>query len=145
MKQLLRALVAAAVLSVLSSTVATAATNGPTGTASTPQCTRAAHVSDVLGDLAIVPVSAGGSINCWLAQGDSSGAVAAMQAALNNCNHVPVTADGQYGPKTKQAVANFQSIIDAEGGHLKVDGMYGPNTRHEMDFMLVAGGCGFVG
>jgi hypothetical protein len=154
MRRLLRTFIAAAVLAapaVLGSSAAMAATNVSTSAvvtaapASTPQCTHSAHVSDIFGAAAIVPVSSGGSINCWLAQGDVSSAVTAMQAALNNCNAIPVTADGDYGPKTKQAVVNFQTIIDIEGGNLKVDGVYGPATRHEMDFVLVGGGCGFVG
>ena len=110
--------------------------------ASIPQCTRSANVRDGFGDLAIMPVSSGGSIDCWLAQGDVSSAVRAMQSALNNCEAIPVSADGNYGPKTKQAVANFQSIINIEGGNLKVDGVYGPQTRSYMNFVLVGGGCG---
>jgi hypothetical protein len=136
---------------VLSSTAVMAATNVPTGSAattnpaaSTPQCSKSAHEPGILGDQVIIPVSSSGSINCFLAQGDISSAVSAMQSALNNCNSIPVAADGEYGPRTKQAVAKFQSGIDAEGGDLAVDGIYGPATRQNMAFVAVGGGCDFL-
>ena len=53
-----------------------------------------------------------------LRRGDTGAAVRVLQAAFG------VTVDGHYGPRTEQAVANFQG---RQG--LLVDGVAGPRTR----------------
>jgi peptidoglycan hydrolase-like protein with peptidoglycan-binding domain len=119
-----------------------------TAQASTPQCTHSGYVYDTDGSLANVPLSAGGSINCWMAQGDSSSAVRAMQQALITCEGVSVGssgADGNYGPQTKQGVINFQTVEDVGGAGLAKDGVYGPATRSWMNFVTLSGHCGYVG
>lgn len=100
--------------------------------ASTPQCTTITTVSH-----AVVPASSGGSINCWLAQGDYSSAVFALQQAFTHCLSDPWLADDwDYGPQTKKAVSDFQAGIDQflDSNVLSVDGVYGPATRHYIIF-----------
>jgi hypothetical protein len=45
-------------------------------------------------------------------------------------SEIPLTADGKYGPKTRQAVASFQMYMNAaQGAGLKIDGLAGPSTQ----------------
>lgn len=62
-----------------------------------------------------------------LREGDTGGAVRALQAALNG-THLQgvrnITVDGSFGQQTLTAVRNFQSLE-----HLAVDGIAGDRTR----------------
>lgn len=64
-----------------------------------------------------------------LRRGAKGQAVRQLQTALNAANFRVGTVDGDYGPKTEDAVRRFQSV------HLprEVDGVYGPNTRKALD------------
>ncbi|PAE90885.1 peptidoglycan recognition protein family protein [Shouchella clausii] len=67
--------------------------------------------------------------NGVLKRGSKGEGVRQLQTALNAANFRVGTVDGDYGPKTEDAVRRFQSV------HLprEVDGVYGPNTRKALD------------
>jgi hypothetical protein len=58
-----------------------------------------------------------------LAPGDEGSAVAALQRALARAGGAVDTVDGQYGPATKDAVAQFQTSV-----RLTADGIAGTQT-----------------
>ena len=62
--------------------------------------------------------------NCVLGVGNQSGAVTVLQDALNRCYQQGLVVDGDYGPKTRQAVINVQRRIGTAA-----DGVYGPQLR----------------
>jgi peptidoglycan hydrolase-like protein with peptidoglycan-binding domain len=55
--------------------------------------------------------------------GHPIGSVEWLQESLNTLNHAGLVVDGDYGPATKKAIADYQSEHD-----LKVDGWAGPDT-----------------
>ena len=70
-----------------------------------------------------------GSTDCFLAQGDVSSAVGALQAGLRLCNlRASIAVDNNFGPQTKAAVVAFQRAHPP----LSVDGIYGNQTRNAM-------------
>src|SRR4051812_1372038 len=79
--------------------------------------------------LYFVPISGGGSTACFLAQGDNSSAVLALQNAMRTCYFQGITVDGDFGPNTKQALINVQHQLG-----IKADGVYGVQTRASMKF-----------
>ncbi|MFE1905718.1 peptidoglycan-binding domain-containing protein [Streptomyces gardneri] len=80
-----------------------------------------------------VPATAGGSINCVLRQGDPyPSAIGSLQTALRFCNgHNSLSSDGHYGPLTASAVRLTQ-----EFARIPVDGVYGPQTRAAMFWVV---------
>lgn len=60
-----------------------------------------------------------------LRRGDTGEEVKQLQRALKQINFDPRVIDGSYGPLTEETVRRFQSMYSA----LKVDGIFGPNTR----------------
>src|ERR1051325_6140057 len=74
-----------------------------TATAATAQCTAYGHW--LAGGITLyMPTTSSGSTDCFLATGDSSGAVKSLQEALNSCNGKSLATDGIYGSGTKAAV-----------------------------------------
>ena len=74
--------------------------------------------------------SRNGSTDCFLAKGDVSSAVGALQTGLKLCNlRANISVDDIFGPQTQAAVRNFQS---SRG--LTVDGVYGNQTRSAMSW-----------
>ena len=115
--------------------------------AATPQCTTTVvqvHVDwDGVRAHTTLPATSGGSSVCWLAQGDISSAVTALQHALILCRHegAPViSADGNFGPATKNALRYEQT---ADG--ITADGVYGSQSRTHMGWPTELGSCAFVG
>jgi peptidoglycan hydrolase-like protein with peptidoglycan-binding domain len=51
------------------------------------------------------------------------GSVEWLQESLNTLNDAELEIDGDYGPATKQAVADYQKLKD-----IKIDGWCGPET-----------------
>jgi len=95
-------------------------------------CTSAVTIrGDVSGTHGIVPgVSDGTATNpgsCDLFEGSSGAGVKAMQRGLNACYGAGITADGQFGPKTRSALIAVQKRIG-----VTADGIFGPNTRGAM-------------
>jgi peptidoglycan hydrolase-like protein with peptidoglycan-binding domain len=69
-----------------------------------------------------------------LAQGASGAHVSALQSSLNAAGaQPPLSVDGDFGDKTKQAIESFQ-----KKNQLPVDGVYGPETAKR----LIAGSAG---
>lgn len=111
-------------------------------TSTTPQCTKSIVVHDaIFGNPMNVPASSGGSINCWMAKGDVSSGVRALQEALTYCEDFPVSIDSDYGNQTKTAVTNVQKVNFLSSQN----GVYGPETRHAMNFYYPGRGCGYAG
>ena len=113
------------------------------GAASVPQCTTSRNVAALGGGpLIVMPATSSGNTNCWLAQGDVSYGVRALQLALRYCwGFTSVAVDRNYGPKTKAAVTEVQNEARANGTNISVDGIYGPQTKMAIAvFYLAAGG-----
>lgn len=119
-------------------------------TASAPQCTTTAHVLgiDNAGDPAplVLPASSSGNTYCWLARGDYSPAVYALQDAMYRCNQGKLSQpydernlarDSDYGPNTANAVRDMQYW-----GGIAQDGVYGSQTRGVMEFPTAPGWWG---
>jgi len=92
----------------------------------TPQCTHAGVEASSFGPMS-VPVASDGSSSCFMDSGDVSSGVKAIQRALKFCWGQNIAIDSDYGPQTKQAVRNVQSILG-----ISVDGVYGPKTHSAM-------------
>jgi peptidoglycan hydrolase-like protein with peptidoglycan-binding domain len=111
----------------------------PAGAASaaTPQCYRALHIlPDSAGPALWLP-SAGTTLEstrCWMARGNVSDGVWAMQRALIDCYGQNIAADGVFGPRTQAALVNAQREMRANP-----DGGYGPETRGLMRFSPAIG------
>jgi putative peptidoglycan binding protein len=123
-------------LAVLPSVIAAALfTVGPATSASaaTPQCNQAL---DALPDSAAggiwVPIAANGSSNCWMARGNYSGGVWALQRALRFCYGQNIAVDSDYGPRTEAALYTVQGWIGA-----RQDGGYGPETASKIKFSSI--------
>ena len=98
-------------------TVTTPATTQPTQTGTTPTTTTPAVK---------VPTTT-------LKPGDTGPEVVLLQKALTAVGYSPGSADGTYGPATKQAVTNFQTAAG-----LTADGVAGPETLAAMKTQLAA-------
>ncbi|WP_433120688.1 peptidoglycan-binding domain-containing protein [Micromonospora sp. CA-246542] len=79
-----------------------------------------------------------GNKHCYLTYGHSGSAVLVLQEALNNCYARSLTLDGNYGPKTRDAVRYAQHKIneDIVYANIAEDGEYGPQTRAYMGFAI---------
>ncbi|GGQ84795.1 peptidoglycan-binding domain-containing protein [Couchioplanes azureus] len=101
----------------------------PPAEAAAPTC--ASHTDFVTGTGYFVPIPSitrnGGESNCILGVGSSGTGVKVLQDALVRCYGQGIERDGQYGPATRDAVANVQRFYG-----LTVDGTYGPDTRGAM-------------
>ena len=69
-----------------------------------------------------------------LRQGTSGADVKALQQALAAAGHSPGTTDGDFGPKTEQALIAFQHAAG-----IPADGVYGPQTKAALEKKLNAG------
>jgi len=120
--------------SVTTEQVAEATSLTEAGLSATPQCVGQA-LRPALGPsdptaFYTVPTAANNSSICFLAQGDVSIAVRALQDAMLNCYGAPVgNVDGNFGPHTRQALVFVQQQIG-----VSADGVYGFQTRSAMKF-----------
>lgn len=69
-----------------------------------------------------------------LKQGTSGPDVKALQQALASAGHDPGTIDGDFGPKTEQALIAFQ-----QSAGVPADGVYGPQTKAALEKKLRTG------
>jgi len=69
-----------------------------------------------------------------LKQGTSGADVKALQQALAAAGHSPGAIDGDFGPKTEQALIAFQ-----QAAGIPADGVYGPQTKAALEKKLNAG------
>lgn len=97
-------------------------------------CATAVTISGDGGTHAVVPGVGGGTSwnpgECYLSEGSSGAGVKAMQRGLNSCYGAGITADGQFGPKTRSALIAVQKRIGVDA-----DGSFGPQTRGAMNWM----------
>lgn len=70
-----------------------------------------------------------------LAEGSVGPAVMELQRKLNGISHAGLNVDGDFGPKTKTAVENFQRFFK-----LGVDGIAGPFTWGLIDYIAAVKG-----
>lgn len=105
-------------------------------TASTPCTSHGAFGSGTA--LRRVPISAAGSRDCYLIQGNNGAGVSALQTALLYCEgyYIGPGVDGVFGSSTKAGLKNFQL---AKG--LVVDGEYGNQTHNAIRFSNTIGGA----
>lgn len=89
-------------------------------------CTKVTQFSTA-GKKVNIPTTASGNRDCRLEQGNLNSAVTRLQQDLKNgCNGNPVPSlatDGDFGPATKTALRNAQSL-----NGLSADGIYGSQT-----------------
>lgn len=97
-------------------------------------CNTAKHYA-VTSSISLYMPFRGNSIACSLARGNNSPAVKALQTQLNLCYRSGLDVDGDFGGKTKAALAAAQ---DAAGAN--PDGEYGPETRSKLKFGLYFNG-----
>ena len=132
-------ILAAAIVTVLAggasavstgSSSSSGSSSGSTGTAasttpSAPACTRVTRSLSADGShYKIVPVSAGGSVDCTLKLGTSGQPVLVLQRALLMCSNRHVVVDGTYTEDTRDALARDQDRQLA----LPATGVYDPKT-----------------
>lgn len=67
------------------------------------------------------------SLNCNMSQGASGAHVKALQLSLNECYGESLILDGDFGPRTRDALKRAQADED-----ISVDGGYGPQTRNAL-------------
>jgi peptidoglycan hydrolase-like protein with peptidoglycan-binding domain len=95
-------------------------------TLSVGTCTKVTQFSTA-GKKVDIPTTASGNRDCRLEQGNLNNAVKRLQQDLKNgCNGNPVSSlatDGDFGPATKTALRNAQSL-----NGLTADGIYGSQT-----------------
>ena len=102
-------------------------------------CTTTANFS-YQGKTFNLPVTASGSRNCALVQGNQSSAVARLQREISyntGCsagNTTSITADGIFGPATKAQLEATQTFL-----HITADGQYGNITAHAMYWLSTDG------
>jgi len=122
---------------VLSATVGLTVAAAAPASAALPYCTSSVTKQKVIHGAyrsAKIP-SRDGSVACQMAQGANGKHVSALQTALTKCYGQSITADGDFGPRTEQALKNAQTAINkklaAAGSktRISVDGMYGSQTR----------------
>jgi hypothetical protein len=130
---------AAAVLTVIAPGTASAA----------PDCNSFTSYSSVGGYMRVPTIGREtGAYNCELGRGNNSDAVRVLQASLNRCFWQNLVVDGDFGPKTQQAVRNAQMMLNSwYDPDIAVDGRHrptaGPHSRG-IGGVLVLGDRGSV-
>jgi peptidoglycan hydrolase-like protein with peptidoglycan-binding domain len=107
-----------------------ASTAAPTGSASTPAASR--NTTDGMDQVSAQPLSKLGAAlpaaSSLIARGAKGEDVASLQKALNAAGANPkLDEDGDFGPKTEQALKSLQSKLGVPS-----DGIYGPQTAEKM-------------
>lgn len=87
---------------------------------------RSFRLTTNMNEAARLPVYAG-SKSCTLRSGNNSNAVSILQNSLKSCHGKNIVADGDFGPATRNALAQVQASLG-----LTADGIYGPNTLNNM-------------
>ncbi|MEU6481020.1 peptidoglycan-binding domain-containing protein [Streptomyces sp. NPDC047017] len=122
MKRTLAGLAAIATISLSAIT-----TGAAPASAAIPTCTSFGGYTDAAGYITVVPLDAAQSNFCTLQAGNSGESVRALQQTLNGCYYDGVTRlaeDGDFGPATTKALKRAQQLAG-----VTADGVYGPNTR----------------
>jgi hypothetical protein len=111
---------------------------GSPAQAALPTCTTRAELSGDYGNSKIwvpaVPVNYTYSVDCLLKRGARNDAVKVLQASMANILDRNLSADGDFGPATQQAVRDVQRVYG-----IRIDGEYGPQTRGAMCWLTVSG------
>jgi peptidoglycan hydrolase-like protein with peptidoglycan-binding domain len=121
----------ASVLATLGLTAGLVFMFGGSASASLP-CKVGLTVTGRDGNLITVPATSGGSTWCHLQRGYSNEAVWYLQYSIVDCYRgwgevVNIAVDGNFGPKTEAAVKWVQ-----QHHGITADGIYGPQTRNAM-------------
>ena len=107
------------------------ATPTPAEASALPSCTTYRSYSGLWG-----PSTSGGSVNCLLGMGNEGKAVRQLQHTMKYCARYKrnITVDGDFGSGTRGALKWVQ-----RKERVTADGVYGPDTRKKMYFMVVDG------
>jgi peptidoglycan hydrolase-like protein with peptidoglycan-binding domain len=98
--------------------------------AATPQCTKGVdHLPDSAAGGLRVPAASNNSRLCWMSLNNESGGVSALQRGLRYCYAQDIAIDGNFGPRTRDALRRVQGRVGAQQ-----DGVYGPETARKMKF-----------
>lgn len=111
-----------------SSSVNVGAAVQPLATASLCTSSRAFALKSDPGEHAQVP-TIGTSKSCNMWSGNTSAGIATLQNTLNACYGKSLATDGIFGAGTKNALIQVQKAIG-----VTADGIYGPSTRDKMKF-----------
>lgn len=116
--------------------VPTAANAATAGTLSVGTCTTVKTFSAPASKKYTAPVTAGGSRDCRLEQGNQSAAVTRLQQELKSgCeSEHNITVDGQFGPATKSALQDAQRSLG-----LTADGIYGSASASKFAWLTTDG------
>ncbi|MFF9340204.1 peptidoglycan-binding protein [Streptomyces sp. NPDC014773] len=69
------------------------------------------------------------SLNCLMRLGSSGAGMRALQTSLDECYGESLDVDGDFGPRTRDALKRAQAEED-----ISVDGGYGPQTRNALSW-----------
>ncbi|MET8451093.1 peptidoglycan-binding domain-containing protein [Streptomyces sp. NPDC005209] len=121
---------ALACLGALTAITAGLVISGPSAQAAS-ECSTTTKYYDTHGYYTDVPtVGLRGTNFCTLRRGASNNAVYTLQVTLDYCYGKDTGGfDGVFGAKTESALKQVQSSL-----HLTADGVYGPNTRDAMEW-----------
>jgi peptidoglycan hydrolase-like protein with peptidoglycan-binding domain len=95
--------------------------------------------AQVPGDTGLLGTSASTACEMGAGEGDDD-AVSVLQNALRECHGQAITVDGDYGPRTAEAVA----AVQRDSG-VAADGTYGPVTLEVMQWPATSGSADCVG
>ncbi|MGI5512969.1 peptidoglycan-binding domain-containing protein [Streptomyces sp. CA-106131] len=102
----------------------------PAVASSLPICTKGTWISEPVFTI-YMPTTSSNSTSCFLARGDVSSAVTALQKSLKICFGKNIAIDGDFGPATESALKSVQS-----GLGITADGVYGTQSRNSMLFVI---------
>ena len=105
--------------------------------AALPICTTRAELTGNYGAkiwVPAIPVNYTYSTDCQLKRGVNNDAVRVLQASAANILDRNLAVDGDFGGNTQQAVRDVQRVYG-----IRIDGVYGPQTRGALCWLTVSG------
>lgn len=113
---------------VLAAQMMAAAAKADPATSAVAICSYHTSVTGELGGSIRVPAtSSGSSTYCNLRRGNFTRGVAILQQTLREIYDQPIAVDQDFGPATEQALKNVQRRFK-----ITADGVYGPQTRDHL-------------
>jgi peptidoglycan hydrolase-like protein with peptidoglycan-binding domain len=104
--------------------------------AATPTCTEAVRKFASSGDRMFIPVQYSTlSDHCVMRRGNKNNAVRYLQEVLRDVYDYNIAVDGDFGPATERALISQQRAFG-----IKADGIYGPQTRDSICWLIYDGG-----
>lgn len=106
--------------------------SAPSASAANSPCSHGSYVYNKVTNptsYKYIPYVTGDWSDCWLDRGMSNTAVRALQKNLNSCYGYKLETDGVFGALTESALISVQKKVG-----VSADGDYGPNTRDAMSW-----------